>query len=172
MLGGGWDEVATLVVCCSDEAPTFGIPSGMGVRISMPYTFGPGRRKPGTTMLIQWRWGSLALMTHLGAWKLDEIGVYPKINWAVRNWPSEFTNTSALRILSRLSLLTSSSSVRQHVYLQKHQRNEKLQGSAMVWKEEKRRKHNFKIAILSLKPHLAAPPSLGKRGRQSNSPTR
>ena len=71
--------MAVLVVCCSDEAPTFGIPSGMGVVISTLSTFGLGRRKPSAAMLIQCRWGSLALMTHLGAWKLDEIGVYSRI---------------------------------------------------------------------------------------------
>ena len=71
--------MAALVVYCSDEAPTVGIPSGMGVVISSISTFGPRRRKPGIATLIRWRRGFLALITHLGAWKLDEISVYPKI---------------------------------------------------------------------------------------------
>ena len=43
--------MAALVVCCSDEAPTFGIPLGMGVVISTLSTFGLGRRKPGAVSL-------------------------------------------------------------------------------------------------------------------------
>ena len=98
--------MAALVVCCSDEALTVGIPSGIGVVISSISTFGLGRRKPGATTVIRCRQGSLALITHFGAWKLDEIGVYPRIRCVACNWPSEFTNTSTFRILSRLSLLT------------------------------------------------------------------
>ena len=71
--------MAALVVCCSDEAPTVGIPSGMGVIVSSISTFGPGRRKSGAAMLIRCRRGSLALMTHFGAWKLDEIDMYLRI---------------------------------------------------------------------------------------------
>ena len=100
------DQIVAPAVRRCDETPAFEIPSGIGVVISTPSTFGPRRRKPGTAMLIRWRRGSLALMTHLGAWKLNEIGVYPRIKWAAHNWLSEFINTSALRILSRLSLLT------------------------------------------------------------------
>ena len=73
------DEVVASAIRCYDETPAFGIPSGIGVVIFTPSTFGPGRRKPGTATLIQWRRGFLALITHLRAWKLDEISVYPKI---------------------------------------------------------------------------------------------
>ena len=73
------DQIVAPAVRRCDETPAFGIPSGIGVVISTPSTFGPRRRKPSTAMLIRWRRGSLALMTHLGAWKLDEIGVYPRI---------------------------------------------------------------------------------------------
>ena len=73
------DEVVALAIRCCDETPVFGIPSGIGVMISTPFTFGPGRRKLGKATLIRWRRGFLALMTHSGAWKLDEIGVYPRI---------------------------------------------------------------------------------------------
>ena len=73
------DEVVASAIHCCDETPAFGIPSGIGVVISTPSTFGPRRRKPGTATLIRWRRGFLALITHLGAWKLNEISVYPKI---------------------------------------------------------------------------------------------
>ena len=49
--------MAALVVCGSDEAPTVGIPLGMGVVTSLISTFGPGRRKPGAGTLIRCRWG-------------------------------------------------------------------------------------------------------------------
>ena len=77
--------MAALVIYCSDEAPTIGIPSGMGVVTSLISTFGLGRRKPGATTLIRCRQGSLALITHFGAWKLDEIGVYPRIRCVACN---------------------------------------------------------------------------------------
>ena len=71
--------MAALVIYCSDEAPTVGIPSGMGVVTSLISTFGLGRRKPGTAALIRCKRGFLVLMTHFEAWKLDEIGVYSRI---------------------------------------------------------------------------------------------
>ena len=71
--------MAALIVCCNEKAPTVGIPSGMGVVISSISTFGLGRRKPGTAALIRCKRGSLVLMTHFEAWKLDEIGVYSRI---------------------------------------------------------------------------------------------
>ena len=73
------DKVVAPAIHCCDETPVFGIPLGIGVVISAPSTFGQGIRKPGTATFIRWRRGSLALMTHLRAWKLDEIGVYPRI---------------------------------------------------------------------------------------------
>ena len=68
------EEVATPVVCCGGKA-TFGMPSGMGSVVSVPSGTGPMRRKPGAATLIRCRRGSLALMTHLGAWKLLDIGM-------------------------------------------------------------------------------------------------
>ena len=51
--------------------------------------------------------GSLAFITHLGAWNAQKIGVYPRIRWAALSWPStSFTYTSDRRILSKLTLLT------------------------------------------------------------------
>ena len=73
------DEVVASAIHCCDETLALGIPSGIGVVISTPSTFGLRRRKLGTATLIRWRRGFLALITHLGAWKLDEISVYPKI---------------------------------------------------------------------------------------------
>ena len=55
--------MVALAICYNDKAPTLGIPSGMGVVISLLSTFGPGRRKPGVATFIRCRWGSLALNT-------------------------------------------------------------------------------------------------------------
>ena len=68
-----WEEVATPVVYDSGET-TFGMPSGMGSVVSVPSRIGPESRKPGAAMLIRCSRESLALMTHLGAKKLLEIG--------------------------------------------------------------------------------------------------
>ena len=58
-------------------------------------------------MLIRWSRGSLAFITHLGAWNAWEIGVYPRIRCTALSWPStSFTYTSDRKILSRLALLT------------------------------------------------------------------
>ena len=66
----GQDEVAVWIACYSDEAPTFGMPLKMGVAASVPFGIGLGSKNPGATTLIHYSWGSLALMMHLGAWKL------------------------------------------------------------------------------------------------------
>ena len=71
----GRDEVAAPVVCCVDGASTFGIPSKMGVMACTPSGFGPGRRKLGVATLILCRHRSFALIMHLGARKVLEIGV-------------------------------------------------------------------------------------------------
>ena len=56
---------------------------------------------------MRWSRESLAFITHLGAWNVWEIGVYPRIRYAALSWPSaSFTYTSDRRILSRLTLLT------------------------------------------------------------------
>ena len=56
---------------------------------------------------MQWSRGSLAFITHLGAWNAREIDVYPRIKCASLSWPSvSFMHTSDRRILSRLALLT------------------------------------------------------------------
>ena len=56
---------------------------------------------------MRWSRGSLAFITHLGAWNAREIGVYPRIRCAALSWPLvSFTYTSDHRILSRLALLT------------------------------------------------------------------
>ena len=49
----------------------------------------------------------MALITHLGAWNAQEMGMYPRIRCAALNWSSaSSTYTSDCRILSRLALLT------------------------------------------------------------------
>ena len=68
-----WEEVATLMACSCGEA-TFGMPLGMGSAMSVPSGIGPESKKPGATMLIHCNQGTLALMTHLVAKKLLEIG--------------------------------------------------------------------------------------------------
>ena len=56
---------------------------------------------------MQWSRGSLAFITHLGAWNVREMDVYPRIRCAALSWPSDsLTYTSDCRILSRLTLLT------------------------------------------------------------------
>ena len=75
----GQDEIAAPVVCCGNGASTFGIPSKMGVAACTPFGFGPERRKLGATTLILCRRRLFALITHLGARKVLEIGVYPNI---------------------------------------------------------------------------------------------
>ena len=47
---------------------TFGMPSGIGLVVSMPFGIGPMVRKPGASTLIQCRQGSFALMMHFDAW--------------------------------------------------------------------------------------------------------
>ena len=74
------------------------VPSGTGTP--------SGRRNPGDATLIRCKRGSLALIMHFEVWKLDEIGLYPKIRWATHNWPSSCTKTPAWKMLSKLSLLT------------------------------------------------------------------
>ena len=49
----------------------------------------------------------MALITHLGAWNTQEMGVYLRIRCAALSWSSaSLTYTSNCRILSRLALLT------------------------------------------------------------------
>ena len=56
---------------------------------------------------MRWSRGSLALITHLGAWNAREMGVYPRIMCAALSWPlASLTYTSDCRILSRHVLLT------------------------------------------------------------------
>ena len=62
---------------------------------------------PSEETLMQWSRGSLALITHLGAWNALEMGVYPRIRCTALSWPSaSLTYTSDCRILSKLALLT------------------------------------------------------------------
>ena len=138
------------------------VPSGMG---------GPSRRRnPRAVTLIQCKRGSLALITHFGAWKLDEIGLYPKIRWAVRNWPSSCTKTSARRMLSKLSLLTklmfgsavclSTKSSRTPKNLLSDVKKKKTDQTHM-------NRENLQISTLDLRPHLAVPLSLGREGHHA-----
>ena len=65
---------------------------------------------PSEETLMQWSRGSLALITHLGAWNAQEMGVYPRIRCAALSWPSALlTYTSNCKILSKLTLLTKQS---------------------------------------------------------------
>ena len=76
--------MASSTTCCKGGA-TLGIPSGIGVVAKVPFGrgtvarvpsgTGPVTRKPRTAMLIRWSRGSFALIMHLGAWKLLDIGV-------------------------------------------------------------------------------------------------
>ena len=68
-----WEEVATLVACGGGKA-TFGMPSGIGSAACVPSGISLESRKLGAATLIHCSRGSLALMTHLGAKKLLEIG--------------------------------------------------------------------------------------------------
>ena len=57
--------------------------------------------------LMRWSRGSLALITHLGAWNTREMGMYPRIRCAALSWPlALLTYTLDCRILSKLALLT------------------------------------------------------------------
>lgn len=38
---------------------------------------------PGTVTSIRYSRGSLALITFLGDWKLEEMGLYPRMTWAI-----------------------------------------------------------------------------------------
>ena len=71
----GWDEVASFSTKRCKGGATFGMPSSMGSVVSVPSGIGPAVRKPGAVTLIRCRRGSLALITHLGAWKLLEMGM-------------------------------------------------------------------------------------------------
>ena len=56
---------------------------------------------------MRWSRGSLALITHLGAWNAREMGVYPRMRCAALSWPSDsLMYTSDCKILSKLTLLT------------------------------------------------------------------
>ena len=68
-----WEEVASPMVYDGGEA-TFGMPSSIGSVASVPPRIRPESRKPGVATLVRYSRGSLALMTHLGAKKLLEIG--------------------------------------------------------------------------------------------------
>ena len=68
------EEVAAPMTCDSGEA-TFGIPLGMSTVATTPSRIGLESRKPGAATLIRYSRGSRALMTHLGTWKLLDIGV-------------------------------------------------------------------------------------------------
>jgi len=61
----GWEE----------EASTLGIPSDMGLVVRTPSRIGLEIKKLGAATLICYSRGSLALMTHLGVWKLLDIGM-------------------------------------------------------------------------------------------------
>jgi len=61
----GWEEEASNLV----------IPFGMGLVLRTSSGIGSVIRKLGAATLIRCSQGSLALMTHLGAWKLLDIGM-------------------------------------------------------------------------------------------------
>ena len=63
----GWEEVVSSIVYYDGRA-TFGMPSGIGLVVSMPSRIGPAVRKTEATILIRCRRGSFALMTHFDAW--------------------------------------------------------------------------------------------------------
>ena len=58
-----------------EKASTLGIPFGVGLLVRMPSEIGPKIRNPGATTLICYSRGFLALMMHLGALKLLDIGM-------------------------------------------------------------------------------------------------
>ena len=68
----GCDEVGLLAARWKGSA-TLGMPSRIGVVAKVPSGIGLVIKKPGAATLIQCNRGSLALMTHFGAWKLLEI---------------------------------------------------------------------------------------------------
>ena len=149
---------------------TLGIPSRIGSMVRMPSWIGPVIRKLRVTTLIRCRRGSLSLITHLGTWKLDEIGVYPRIKWATHNWPSLCTKTLALSILSRLSLLTRLKFGSVACLFEDHQENKKA-----IWNRSDTNQGemgNFKVIFPVLKPHLVTPLSLGRGGHRSTPLTR
>ena len=121
-----------------------------------------GRRNSGTTMLMRWRRGSLALITHFGAWKSDEIGLYPKIRWTARSWPLSCTKTLAWSILSKLSLLNRLKFQLSSVSIYKFIRKTEFY---QVWKKKK--KKDLYVSTLDLVPHLVAPLSSGKGDHHS-----
>ena len=65
--------MATPVVCDGGET-TFGMPSGIGLVVSVPFGTRLESRKSEAATLIHYSRGSLVLMTHLGAKKLLEVG--------------------------------------------------------------------------------------------------
>ena len=66
-----------------------------------------GTTNPSYATLMRWSRGSLALITHLGAWNAREMGVYLRMRCTALNWPFDsLTYTSDCRILSKLTLLT------------------------------------------------------------------
>ena len=95
----GWDEDAFTAGVPTKSGWVNGVPLGMRIP--------SGTMNPSWATLMRWSRRSLAFITHLGAWNAKEMGVYPRIMCATRNWPSaSFTKTSDRRILSKLSLLT------------------------------------------------------------------
>ena len=67
------EEMATPVVCDGGET-AFGMPSGIGLVVSVPFGTRLESRKSEAATLIHYSRGSLVLMTHLGAKKLLEVG--------------------------------------------------------------------------------------------------
>ena len=66
--------MATSVVCYGGKA-TFGMPLGIGLVVRTTFGIGLVIGKPGAATLVRYSRGSLALLTHLGAWKLLDIGM-------------------------------------------------------------------------------------------------
>ena len=64
---GGQMRRSNLSDCIYSGRATFGIPSGIGLVVRVPFRIGPMVRKPGAATLIQCKRGSFALMTHFGA---------------------------------------------------------------------------------------------------------
>ena len=71
----------------------------------MPTGGGPVR-KPGAAMLIWCSWGSLAFITYLRAWKLVDIGLYPRMMWATWSCLLVWMKISDWSILVRSGSLT------------------------------------------------------------------
>ena len=95
-LVAGWEGVASSSALYCRSGSTSNTPCGPR----------PGLRKPGTATLIRCKRESFAFITHFNAWKLDEKGLWPRMRWAALKWPSLWTKTFALSILSRLGWLT------------------------------------------------------------------